>query len=806
MNAPVPEPETVPEELRDREQWLMWDAAADAPRRPHWRGDFSVSWSDPEDWHSFEDAVEAASERESWGIGYVFARTNDNHARGLYGALDIDGCVDESGPKEWLPSLQPFFDHGAWMEFSPSEGGVHVPLAGFEPPEWWSDSHFTDDEHEGVEAYGSKFFTFTGNMVRNSGEAVAETGDWVEEWLVQAHKAITGDDPRTRDGTGTGEEPDRDYASGGGWFDAETAKDALNYIDPDVTYSTWRDIGFALADEFPSTTALSLFTEWSRRGSKWDADAEKQAERIIDDASPGGGRTVATVIYHARQGGWSIPDGGTDSATTDGGATAESADAGGPATETRARPLTPMSVMAVAGLSEDDSLADLTDREKAFFVHQLIDDHADEHLLAAQPDGTLFHFDGGVWVPRGEQRLRELGRRALGPAYSKNVHTELCEHVRAATPVERDDMGVPTGTIAVENGLVTLENREVRDLRPDDHALTRLPVEYDPDAPYVEWAGLVDEWAEDGKADALQEYVGYCLHVGALPIHRALLLVGSGANGKGTFLHVVRQLLGRENTTSIELQTLANEKDAVADFHGSLANIDDDLSARKLGQGKGMFKKLIGGDRVRARRLYQDGFEFDATGKHLYAANKVPQVNVPDDDEAFWRRWLLVEFPNYYPPAERDPELRDRLTDPNGLSGVLNWAIEGWRRLLDQGSFTNEERLDHDKRTRWQSWGDSVDRFISECVEHDPDADRLSTHDAYRRYEAWCRENEEESVGQRNFTNTLKDENVGYGKHRIDGTSTLGYTELGFSDDVPGHGDEERNSESSSFFVTEDDI
>jgi putative DNA primase/helicase len=148
-----------------------------------------------------------------------------------------------------------------------------------------------------------------------------------------------------------------------------------------------------------------------------------------------------------------------------------------------------------------------------------------------------------------------------------------------------------------------------------------------------------------------------------MPLHRALLLVGSGANGKEAFLHVVRSLLGRENTSSIEFQTLANEKDAMADFYGVLANIDDDLSARKLGQGLGMFKKLVGGDRVRARRLYEDGFEFDATGKHLYAANEVPDVNVPDDDEAFWRRWLLVEFPNHYSPESAIPTYR--IASPN---------------------------------------------------------------------------------------------------------------------------------------------
>ena len=131
-------------------------------------------------------------------------------------------------------------------------------------------------------------------------------------------------------------------------------------------------------------------------------------------------------------------------------------------------------------------------------------------------------------------------------------------------------------------------------------------------------------------------------------------------------------------------------------------------------------------------------------------------MNVPDDDEAFWRRWLLVEFPNHYPPSERDPSLRDELTTDDALSGVLNWAVRGRKRLLDQGKFTGEDRYAQAKRERWQAWGESVDKFISECVDRDPDADRLTTSDAHRRYAAWCRENGLDPVGQRKFTNTLK--------------------------------------------------
>lgn len=76
--------------------------------------------------------------------------------------------------------------------------------------------------------------------------------------------------------------------------------------------------------------------------------------------------------------------------------------------------------------------------------------------------------------------------------------------------------------------------------------------------------------------------------------------------------------------------------------------------------------------------------------------------------------------------------------------------------------------------------------LISECVDRDPDADRLTTAETHRRYTAWCRETGFEPVGQRKFTNTLKDEDVGYRTSiRSQGTPKRGYDALGLSEVVP---------------------
>jgi putative DNA primase/helicase len=460
--------------------------------------------------------------------------------------------------------------------------------------------------------------------------------------------------------------------------------------------------------------------------------------------------------------------------------------------------LEPDSVFIQAGLDAEagEDISDIDDREKAAAVWEIIRRNPGVHLRVRRDTGAIWAYDEGVWKPEGERHLRHAARKTLGGTnYGQNTLKELKAQARAdpAVEVEADSFGLEPGELAVKNGLLDISaaadgagDEALRSLKPSDYALTRLPIEYDPDAEYADWQAHVEEWAEHGKADALQEYVGYCLHVGELPIHRALLLVGSGANGKGTFLHVVRALLGdRENTTSIELQTLANERDALAEFYGALANIDDDLSERKLGSGLGMFKKLVGGDRVRARRLYEDGFEFDATGKHLYAANTVPQVDVADEDEAFWRRWLLVEFPNHYPPGERDPHLRDELSEPEALSGVLNWAVEGWARLMNQERFTGEKRYAAEKRSRWQSWGDSADKFIEAYLQRDEDAENVSTSQVHRRYAAWCREGNHDPVGQQALTNRLKKESFDYGRKKVDGQSARAFGAMSFADEVP---------------------
>jgi len=298
--------DNIPDEHQQREQWLYWNASNETPRAPldSPAATYGCSWSDPETWLSFEEVSEQAEATPNAGIGYVNAADNDDYARGIYGVIDLDGVADEDGrPKDWVPSLQPFFDRDAYCEWSPSGEGIHIPVVGIEVPDWWSDQHFTDDDHEGVEVLTNKFSTFTGDIMRGCGGDVVEYGPWLDEWLREAFKAVTGEDPvDSREEEIADSVTDDSDAPDEEWFTKDVAEDALEHIDADCSYSVWRDVGMALANRFGSS-GERLFKSWSRGGSKWDSDAKDQAERIANDAG-NYQYDAGTLIHYAKEGGW----------------------------------------------------------------------------------------------------------------------------------------------------------------------------------------------------------------------------------------------------------------------------------------------------------------------------------------------------------------------------------------------------------------------------------------------------------------------------------------------------------------------
>ena len=774
--------ESIPETLTDRGRWLLWeyewhgekwDKVPIHPKRGH-KSDPTSS----DTWVSFDEIQEAYERRNTDGVGFAFSSDD------LVVGIDLDDCVEADWSDDVIDRLD------TWTERSPSKTGYHLYLLGVLPD--------GGNRSGDVELYDqNRFFTVTGDHVETTPEEVKQRNDQLRE----IHREyVTGEsqETTTEDGSDPSSPVDID--------DQELITKAKNAENGDKFRRLWSGVTSGYESHSEADEALcnllafwtgkdeqrmdSLFRQSGLMRDKWERD--DYAERTISNAV-----SYVSDVYDPSTDGSSLSN--SKGLTDENGVPVN-----GFADRTDSRVVTPQNLKAEAGLGEDKSIADLNDKQKAAAVWRLIKQSERYHVRHSRDDGTVWGYDNdaGIWKPDGERTLRFACRKGLtAEHYGANVLRELETQVRADPYVEidADTLGVESGRIAVKNGLVDLSKAAdarsdaVRPLEPEDFATSRLTVEYDPDAHRDLWEDFVGDVIEPAKQKAVQEYVGYCLHRGAMPFNRALLLVGSGANGKSTFLNTVRKLLGPENTESKPLHKFGGRW-ATADLQGKIANIDADLSEGSLSKnGVAMFKRLVGDDTVTAERKQKDPFTFKPDAKHLYACNKVPDVSsfVTDDDAAFWRRWIIVEFPHYFPPDQRDPTLEDRLTSDEALSGVLLWAIQGYARLMDQGHFTNIETQAGEIRRLWQSWGESVDEFIVECLEHDPDADNISTSAVNDIYTEWCRrEGKHAEPNRGTVTKKIKDTSDDFGyKQSVRVTDkknpTNGYTRLGFTDDAP---------------------
>ena len=747
--------EEIPDELKERDQWLMWDASADAPRRPHWRGDFAVSWTDPADWHSFEEAIEAAQERETWGIGYVFANTNDDHPRGLYGALDLDGCVSENGsPKDWLPSLQPFFDAGAYMERSPSGEGIHIPLVGFEPPEWWRDSHFTDEEHEGVEAYGKKFFTFTGDRLRNAGDDVAEHGEFVENWLIETYKSITGDDP-TKEKT-----PDFDDVSDGGranreeFLDEDDVRDALDHISPDVDYNTWRDIGFALADFFSSDhTALSVFEDWSRGGSKWDSNAENQAERIISDASSGGGRTIGTVVHHARQAGWEMPTSKVEHRRPPGGSRASAQEDTGDESGGDDAP---------SSISWDYVRNVYTDEGKnwgRYYAADALDDRYSWMYVVESETLWVYDEERGYFNRWGEQFAANVLERELGTNYSRNEKEEVIDRLQARHQTHREELNAATRDgyhVCVGNGVVDLETGGLHEHDPSYKFTRGLRWDYEPAKanpdPVVEFLDDITKREED--RETLLDHLAHGLMPGH-PFRAFVITYGPGSNGKTQMGQLFRGFVGEDNAASVELQDLTGDDQfATGGLPGAFVNVGDDISVSEI-RDVSILKSLTGGGTVRANEKYEKQYEFKNEAAMFFSANEPPRIS--EESDAIGDRLYPIEMPYRFLDGDQyDPDnpkhkrkkpgiSKQLLDDEAAMRGLLLLAVKHAQELLDSDGQYSMPEGPQQRRAMYEAASDPIRRFALDYMEAGPQDAVVLKDDAYDVYKSMC-EKEDERV------------------------------------------------------------
>lgn len=230
-------------------------------------------------------------------------------------------------------------------------------------------------------------------------------------------------------------------------------------------------------------------------------------------------------------------------------------------------------------------------------------------------------------------------------------------------------------------GVVDLRTGRMRPHRRDDRMTKVTTATPQGDSPT--WrAFLADVTGGDAELIAyLQLMVGYCL-TGVTSEHALFFLYGTGANGKSVFVNVLTTILGdyaanAPMDTFMEARTDRHPTD-LAGLRGArfVSSIETE-QGRRWNESK--VKAITGGDKVSARFMRQDFFEYVPQFKLVIAGNHKPSIR--NVDEAMKRRLHLIPFTVTIPPERRDGRLTEKLLKER--DGILAWAVEGcslWQR------------------------------------------------------------------------------------------------------------------------------
>lgn len=395
---------------------------------------------------------------------------------------------------------------------------------------------------------------------------------------------------------------------------------------------------------------------------------------------------------------------------------------------------------------------DKNGRLVALFTEWLLASPGTKFLTIMDSDEML-QYENGIFVPFGENAVESFVHQQLdsgGELKTMNCHLakEIVSSLKRSTYTKREAMN-PQSHICLENGLLNLETLKIEEHTPDLPYTYKIPVKFDADKKPEAFLKFLGEVQTPENIALLQEIAGYCL----LTDHRFqyfFILWGSGANGKSVFLTVLHSMLGSENVSGISLQSLAQDRFAVGELYGKLANIYADLDKTAL-KSTGMLKIATGGDWILADKKHSDHFRFKNHAKMIFSANQLPMT--PDDSDAFWRRAIIITWNVQIAEDKRDETLTARLCQPDELSGVLNWALEGLARLLKQRklSYFISPEL---RRALYIKKSDPVGAFVEEMLL--PSSGGVVEKEImYHKYLVYCNNNGMVSISEDAFSKRL---------------------------------------------------
>ena len=378
-----------------------------------------------------------------------------------------------------------------------------------------------------------------------------------------------------------------------------------------------------------------------------------------------------------------------------------------------------------------------------------------------------YYYNGKVWVEDTSnmitlQKMTEFSKALL--AYTSQITDDgirnsfskcvdklgnlgaretIVKDSRDKMFIKQTDFDKNKSLFNCQNGTLNLETFEFSQHNPNDLLSKISNVEYDPKATCPTFKKFMNEIMQNNtnKINYLKKALGYSLTCSTKEETCFILYGKTTRNGKGTLTDTISYMLGDYAVTAMpETLSLKKWKDStrasgdIARLNGCrFLNISE--PSQQMIVDSALLKTLTGRDKITARHLHQNEFEFYPQFKLFINCNYLPII---EDNTVFTsNRVNVITFDRHFKSNEQDKELKDKLKNPNEISGIFNWCLEGLKKYRQEKLIPPLEI----KQATFD-YGKSNDKFNvffnAELIESN---NNVSLSSIYDRYCKWCKEN-----------------------------------------------------------------
>lgn len=374
----------------------------------------------------------------------------------------------------------------------------------------------------------------------------------------------------------------------------------------------------------------------------------------------------------------------------------------------------------------------------------------------------IYLYNGEYWANIEKEAFQSfLGNAAelMGvPIYAsrwvdfrKKLFEQFLEVSYLPKPQKRKNVTL----INLKNGTyeITPTGHKLRPFDSRDFLTYQLPFDYNPEAQAPLFEKYLNEVQPDKlRQDILAEFLGYVfISTKYLKLEKALLLYGTGANGKSVFFEIVCALLGDENVCGYGLDSLTDKEGYHrAKIQNKLVNYSSELNANQAATDK--TKQLISGEKIQARLPYGEPFDIIDYAKLIFNCNELPRN--AEQTNAYFRRFLIINFEETIPDEKQDKQLSKKIIEAE-LPGVFNWVLLGLNRVLKQKNFTYCPAV-NEARKQYELESDTVNQFVEDRGYKASTTDYKLIKELYPDYKNFCNEDGCQWVKKGNFIKRLK--------------------------------------------------